>query len=322
LVGETVTYRATLSNTGAAVAQEILQIVDTLPIGFKYVTGTTDALSPGNTGAVSGPFTDDAAYDPVVAPTADAATNEVLTWTFNDPNDADAEVDEAKTHLVTGPSVDDTVTLSYDVIATDAVTPNDPAPGLNYNSVVVSANRIKNDPAPLDLPLVPVGVNILHYPSFVVLKTVVTTNDPIVAAGDAVNPHAIPGAEVLYTVRITNTGFGSADATTIVINDPIPANTELFVGDLNAGEPFIFINGAGAASSTLTCPFVSLATLWAPGAGGDCIEFLGAGSTSFAPTPDYDNTVNSIVIQPTGTFAGNGGGSNTYFEFQFRVRVK
>lgn len=321
--GDTVTYEIVVTNKkgGGKVGKnpiETISIVDTLPIGFKYITGTTDALSPGNT--TPGPFTNDATYDPVISPVANASTNEVLTWTFNHPDDVGDGVtpNEAKPHLITGPDTDDTATLSYDVIATDSITPNKPTAGLNYNNAVVSANIMDKDPAPLVLALVPVAVNVLSTPSFTILKTSVVTNDPVFASGGSAFPHAIPGAEILYTVRVINTDTGSSDPGTVIITDAIPANTELFVGDLNAGAPFIFTNGAGAESSTLTCPFVSLATTGA----GDCIEFFDAGSSTFEPTPDYDSTVNSISITPTGTFAGASGGTNTYFEFKFRVRIK
>ena len=58
-------------------------------------------------------------------------------------------------------------------------------------------------------------------------------NDPF---NGVTNPKYIPGAVAQYTILIiSNSGAGTVTNNSIVITDPIPANTTLFTGGLNAG---------------------------------------------------------------------------------------
>jgi uncharacterized repeat protein (TIGR01451 family) len=153
------------------------------------------------------------------------------------------------------------------------------------------------------------------FPSLTHLKTVSATSDPV---NGTTNPKNIPGAQVLYTLRVTNSGAGTVDNNTVVITDPIPANTDLFVGDLGvAGSgPIVFVQGS--PTSGLTWTFTSLASTT------DDVEFSSDnGATwTYVPTPPYDAAVNRIRLKPKGTMAGATGGVNPYFELRFQVRVK
>jgi uncharacterized repeat protein (TIGR01451 family) len=153
------------------------------------------------------------------------------------------------------------------------------------------------------------------FPSLTHLKTVSVTSDPI---NGTTNPKNIPGAQVLYTLRVTNSGAGTVDNNTVVITDPIPANTDLFVGDLGAvgSGPIVFVQGS--PSSGLTWTFTSLASTT------DDVEFSrdNGATWTYVPTPPYDAAVNGIRLKPKGTIAGATGGVNPYFELRFQVRVK
>ncbi len=151
-------------------------------------------------------------------------------------------------------------------------------------------------------------------PSLVNMKTVSVTSDPF---NGSTNPKNIPSAEVLYNLRVTNTGAGVVDNNTLVMVDPLPANTELFVGDLGAvgSGPIVFVQGT--PTSNLTYTFISLASLT------DDVDFSNDnGATwTYVPTPPYDTAVNRIRLNPKGTMAGTGGG-NPNFDLRFRVRIK
>ena len=154
-------------------------------------------------------------------------------------------------------------------------------------------------------------------PSLTVVKALQTTSDPF---NGAVNPKSIPGALMTYTVTVTNTGPGAADPNTVFVLDAIPANTDLFVGDLSApgSGPVLFVDGA--PSSALTCTFTSLASPT------DDVSFSNDGGASFGYTPvpnanGVDPAVTHIRINPKGTLPGNGGG-NPSFQVRFRVRVE
>lgn len=149
-------------------------------------------------------------------------------------------------------------------------------------------------------------------PSLVLLKSVSVISDPV---NGAINPKNIPGADVLYNLRLTNSGTGAVDANTTFITDAIPANTELFVGDLaGAGQgPIWFVDGS--PTSTLTWNYISLSSM------ADDVDFSkdNGGSWTYVPTPPYDPLVNRIRLNPKGTLVG---GSSPYFELRFRVRMK
>ena len=152
-------------------------------------------------------------------------------------------------------------------------------------------------------------------PSLVFMKTVSVTSDPV---NLAINPKNIPGAEVLYNLRVTNTGAGTVDSNTTLITDPIPVNTELFVGDLGGvgSGPIVFVQGS--PTTTLTWTYTALNNLT------DDVDFSNDNGLSwtYVPTPPYDASVNRIRLNPKGTLAGASGGLNPYFELRFRVRLK
>lgn len=152
------------------------------------------------------------------------------------------------------------------------------------------------------------------------LKSALTISDPVNGTS---TPYNIPGATVLYSLQTTNSGQGPADTDTVVITDPIPANTTLYVGDLgSAGTgPVLFIDGAAPASSGLTYSFTSLSST------SDDLEFSNNnGATwTYTPVPDangYDANVTNIRVNPKGAMSASNGTTNPNFILRFRVMVK
>jgi len=134
-----------------------------------------------------------------------------------------------------------------------------------------------------------------------------------------INPKRIPGGTTLYAVRVTNQGSGTVDSNALVITDPIPANTRLYVADLAAPGtgPVAFVQGT--PSSALTWTYTALNNLT------DDVDFSNDGGLTwtYVPTPGADGSdaaVNALRLRPKGTMAGNGGG-DTWFELQFRVLI-
>ncbi len=143
-------------------------------------------------------------------------------------------------------------------------------------------------------------------PSLVFLKTVAVYSDPVNGTS---SPKNIPGAEVDYTLMVTNTGSGAVDSNTLTIIDPIPANTELFVGDLGGGLPFVFVN----SSSGLACV-------------AGCMDVSTDGGTNWIPVPGgpYAPAVTHLRFRPSGSMSGDAsaGPPSPSFSLQFRVRVQ
>ena len=122
-------------------------------------------------------------------------------------------------------------------------------------------------------------------PNFSLLKQSATESDPVSVSAPFFN---IPGAAVIYSITMTNAGSGTADAGSIFIEDSIPANTVLFVGDLVGGLPVEFIDGTPSSN-------VSLGN----------IEFSNDGGISYnydpyvpmPPTDGYDSNVTPYPYQ-------------------------
>ncbi len=162
------------------------------------------------------------------------------------------------------------------------------------------------------------GTTVIAAPTFTVVKSAQLISDPL---NGTTNPKNIPGAVVLYTIRVTNTGNGTNDTGTFVFADPIPANTELFVNDLSgpASGPVIFTNGV--PTSTLAYSFTGLASAT------DSREFSTDNGVPWnnSPTPNASGyatvAVTNIRVRPTGSFAVNGG-TPAFFDLRFQVRIK
>lgn len=146
-----------------------------------------------------------------------------------------------------------------------------------------------------------------------VVKSLATVSDPL---GEA-NPKAIPGAVLDYTVKITNPNAGLA--TGVVFSDAVPANTKLYVNDINLlGGPVVFSDAAvlGIGGSGLTYTYTSLASKT------DKIDFSNdRGATwTYVPVADADGcdaAVTNIRVSPSGSMNGN-----SYFSLRFRIQVK
>jgi uncharacterized repeat protein (TIGR01451 family) len=153
-------------------------------------------------------------------------------------------------------------------------------------------------------------------PSLTMVKSSSVVSDP---RNGAVNPKAIPGATVRYTVSVSNSTAGTADSN--VFTDAVPTGLKLFVGDAGgAGSgPVVFTNGA--TSSGLTYSYVSLASTT------DSLSFSKDGGLTFTytPVPDasgYDSAVTHVRISPSGSFAGKTGASSPSLTFQMLMQVK
>lgn len=153
------------------------------------------------------------------------------------------------------------------------------------------------------------------YPNVTLTKSSSVINDPINGAD---NPKAIPGAEILYELRVVNNGEGSPDTNTVVIDEEIPANLPLFVGNLSNAGPVDFIDGTAADDSGLSFTFISL------DAANDDIEFSNDNGATFSYTPTassdgYDSNVTHIRLKPKGIFKA---ADSTQPQFQFNYKVK
>lgn len=145
-------------------------------------------------------------------------------------------------------------------------------------------------------------------PTITMVKTSTVLSDPL---NNTTNPKRIPLSVVRYDITLTNSGPGTVDAGTLVLTDPIPANSAMYVST-TSGNPVVFINGATA--SGLTYNYATNVTYSSTGA---------AGPWTYTPVPDangFDPAVRAVRIAPTGVMNAAGSG-NPSFTIQFRVRI-
>ena len=148
-------------------------------------------------------------------------------------------------------------------------------------------------------------------PILLVSKIAQTVTDPV---NGGTNPKAIPGAIVRYTVGVSNQGTGSPAANSIVITDPLPAGTALFV-DTSGGAPITFVNGS--VSSGLGYSYAANVTFSNQAGGGPPYNYI--------PVPDgqgYDPLVTGYRIQPTGTMNAAVGNNFPSFNIRLLVRIE
>jgi uncharacterized repeat protein (TIGR01451 family) len=158
-------------------------------------------------------------------------------------------------------------------------------------------------------------------PVISIVKTVSTISNPVEGSNNA---KAIPGAIMAYEITVTNTGTGPADADSVIITDPLPANLRLV---LNAPvAPVEFDPGTSTLSlaptdvgDNSTPPYHDIAlsndggsTYLSPGQ----IAVSGDGIDATTPRIDF------IRINPKGTFPGASGGTPSRFILRFKVQLQ
>jgi hypothetical protein len=134
------------------------------------------------------------------------------------------------------------------------------------------------------------------------------------------NPKAIPQAEVDYTVEIKAKSRIGIDENMVNVTDAIPANTQLFVGDLSGGCPIAI--QANTAGLTFNCgsDLLLLSGVTPGGCTPDVGGYCPFSTYSFGG--DWSADVTSIKVNPKGEFAGSTGvGVEPQFTFRFRVRL-
>ncbi len=148
------------------------------------------------------------------------------------------------------------------------------------------------------------------YPTLSIAKASTVVSDPV---NGTTNPKRIPGGVVEYVITVANRGPGRVDASTIVLTDPVPANTTLYVST-SSGNPVTFTDGTPL--SGLSYAYAANVTYSNQAGGGAPFTYV--------PAPDasgFDANVRGIRVAPTGTMNASSAAGNPAFTIRFRVRI-
>ncbi len=126
---------------------------------------------------------------------------------------------------------------------------------------------------------------------------------------------AVPGADVVYTITVTNSGTGPADNNSIFIVDRLPAEIDFFNGDMDGAGPAtgaVFFTQSGAGLTFTLATDLRYATGATPPA-----NFA---ACSYTPAAGYDPSIRFVCLNPKGSMASGSPGPS--FSASFRARVK
>jgi uncharacterized repeat protein (TIGR01451 family) len=211
--GDIVTYRLTATNVGQGKAFDV-DLSDTLPVEFRYISGTTVASWPSGSSTA----------DPAGAPGPD------LFW-----------------DLSAGLGPGETLTLTFQAVVTSAVEEL-----RSYTDRMCAAGREGNgDPIPPDnSALVPQDVDpddcssVVHpaaVPALVTEKAVAA----IVRRGQPADQPLLPGDIVTFELRVRNVGSGTAY--NVELTDLLPQGFAYIPGSTSASWP----RGSSTADPTI-----------------------------------------------------------------------
>lgn len=138
-----------------------------------------------------------------------------------------------------------------------------------------------------------------------IVKTSAVLSDPI---DHSSNPKSIPGAIIVYTLTVSNTGPSTVTNNSVFIVDTVP--TQIAVGTSSA---FTFIQGSPTSGLTFNA--------------GTNVAYSNSGTApasfaacTYTPTSGYDPAVRYICLNPRGTFAGSTG-TPPSFQITYQAQI-
>lgn len=131
----------------------------------------------------------------------------------------------------------------------------------------------------------------------------------------------VPGTEILYRISVTNSGTGGLDGGSLMIVDHLPADVELWNGDIDAGGSNTYVDvapvgfeevaGSGVSFDPATDLRFSTDAIQ-PSSFSDC--------SAVAMDNDFRPDIRFVCIRPTGTLGS--GSPNPELSFVLRARIK
>ena len=132
--------------------------------------------------------------------------------------------------------------------------------------------------------------------------------------------YAIPGNDVIYTITVSNSGFGPTDSNSVVLIDAMPSEVEFFNGDIDTGGPDTFsgtdpIGFTQANGAAMTLDFATNVAF-----SNSATQPADFASCTYTPTAGYDPDVTFICFNPQGALGA--GDPDPEFAVSFRARIQ
>lgn len=132
--------------------------------------------------------------------------------------------------------------------------------------------------------------------------------------------YAIPGNDVIYTITVSNSGFGPTDPNSVVLIDAMPSEVEFFNGDIDTGGPDTFpgsdpVGFTQANGAALTLDYATNVAF--SDAATPPTDFSECG---YSPDLGYDPDVTFICFNPQGALGA--GDPDPEFSVSFRARIQ
>jgi len=274
-------------------------IVGQTVVGLHTLTNTGNASDYIDLSAsVSGDFSPALSYYEDVDGSGTITAADVLL--------ADTDGDGNPDTRILAPAESATILIVYDIPA-----------GTGSGETATIQTRAALDFQPLANAVVTDTITAVFPPELYISKDATTLRDPF---NDTINPKAIPGSEVLYTINVSNQGGGTVDDDALVITDSVPNEACMSVLDLSGpgSGPVQFLDGS--PSSDLNYSFLGLGNTL------DDLAFSNDGGLTFTYVPSAnalgcDPSITDLRINPKGRFAGDTGAGTPSADFSFRIIV-
>lgn len=146
------------------------------------------------------------------------------------------------------------------------------------------------------------GISALSFCPMPVLS-VSKSSAPLAATG--AERFNVPGADVVYSLTVTNAGGSSVDLGGVVLTDVLPPNVTFFNGDFNPA-----MSGMGPFELVAGASNVSLSS------SGRAYSNNNGASYAYSPTSGYDAQIDAMRLVPAGSMA-----ANSTFTIRFRARI-
>ena len=150
-----------------------------------------------------------------------------------------------------------------------------------------------------------IGIQTISYCPMPVLS-VTKASAPFSVVGTDPNRFNIPGADVIYTLTVSNSNSSPVDVGTMILSDPLPSAMTFYNGDIDDAGPLTTNYEFTPGTSGLTFTAANLG-----------YSNNGGSTYAYSPAAGYDAAVNAIRLSPQGTMAANSS-----FSIKFRTRVK